>query len=119
MPENSFELIKQQVRGFARERDWDQFHSPKNLAMALNVEAGELMEHFQWLTQEESTAPDQATLAEIADEIADVPVYLIRLADKLNIDIPKAVAIKMQKNAEKYPAEQVRGKSQKYTAYQK
>ena len=117
--ENPFELIKQQIRSFARERDWDQFHSPKNLAMALNVEAGELMEHFQWLTEEGSQAPEEAVLAEIADEIADVQVYLIRLADKLNIDIPKAVDIKMQKNADKYPAEQVRGKSQKYTAYQK
>ncbi len=109
--------IKQQVRTFASERDWDQFHSPKNLAMALNVEAGELLEHFQWLTEAESADLDAARLAEVADEIADVQVYLVRLADKLGIDIAAAVAAKMVKNADKYPADRVRGKADKYDTY--
>ena len=117
MADSEFESIKQKVRGFAEERDWDQFHSPKNLAMALNVEAGELLEHFQWMSESQSQAPDVEQLSEIADEIADVQVYLIRLADKLNIDIPAAVTSKMVKNAQKYPADRVRGKSHKYSHY--
>ena len=92
MTENDLESLKLRLRQFAEERDWDQFHSPKNLAMALTVEAGELMEHFQWLTEAQSKQPDAERLAQIADEIADVQVYLIRLADKLDIDIPAAVA---------------------------
>ncbi len=119
MSEDSFDKIKHQLREFASERDWEQFHSPKNLAMALNVEAGELLEHFQWLTEDESQQLDDARLTEIADEIADVQVYLIRLADRLNVDIPKSVAAKMVKNGEKYPVDLVRGRADKYNQYQK
>jgi len=105
------------VAEFARERDWDQFHSPKNLAMALSVEAAELLEQFQWLSEEESLAPPSDRRQAVADEIADVLVYLVRLADRLNIDIGEAVVRKMQINAEKYPADKVRGSSRKYTEY--
>ena len=110
--------IKQHLRDFAEERDWDQFHSPKNLSMALMAEAGELLEHFQWLSEEQSKqlAPD--TKEQVAQEIADVQVYLVRLADKLDIDILDAVSRKMTINAQKYPAQQVRGSADKYTAYQ-
>ncbi len=109
--------IQQALRQFASERDWDQFHSPKNLAMALSVEASELLEHFQWLTEVQSIQLDEQTRAQVRDEIADVQVYLVRLADKLDIDILEAVAKKMEKNKQKYPADKVRGSSKKYTAY--
>ncbi|MCW8955985.1 MAG: nucleotide pyrophosphohydrolase, partial [Gammaproteobacteria bacterium] len=99
------------------QRDWNQFHSPKNLAMALNVEAAELLEHFQWLTEQQSSSLDAETLAEVADEIADIQVYLIRLADKLDINIVTATQTKIDKNAQKYPADKVRGQSKKYTKY--
>ncbi len=109
--------IQQALRQFAADRDWDQFHSPKNLAMALSVEAAELLEHFQWLTEAQSADLDDQTRDQVRDEIADVQVYLIRLADKLNINILEAVSQKMEKNKQKYPAEKVRGSSKKYTAY--
>jgi dCTP diphosphatase len=111
------EEIRQRVAKFAKERDWEQFHSPKNLAMALSVEVAELMEHFQWLSQEQSRALDETTRAAVADEIADVQVYLVRIADTLGIDILSAVASKMEKNAQKYPADRVRGSAKKYNAY--
>ena len=103
---------------FAQERDWDQFHSPKNLSMALMVEAGELMEHFQWLTQEQSQklAPDK--LAEVEHELADILIYLTRLAAKLNVDLFAAARNKMDLNEKKYPAETVRGSAKKYTEYE-
>ena len=118
MNDNPFESIKLSLRAFAELRDWDQFHSPKNLAMALNVEAAELLEHFQWLSQQQSSSLDAETLAEVAEEIADIQVYLIRLADKLGVDIVAATEAKIEKNAQKYPAEKVRGQSKKYTRYQ-
>lgn len=118
MSDNVFDAMREQVAAFAAERDWDQFHTPKNLVMALSVEVAELMEHFQWLENGALESLNEQQLAEVRDEIADVQVYLVRLADKLNIDIPTVVAAKMVKNAEKYPADQVRGKSAKYTAYQ-
>ncbi len=91
------------LREFAAARDWERFHSPKNLAMALIVEAAELVEHFQWLDAEESRTlvPDQRQ--GVADEVADVLIYLVRLADRLEIDIPSAVRDKMRRNAIKYP----------------
>lgn len=112
-----FEQIRQRIADFASERDWDQFHSPKNLVMALSVEVAELQEVFQWLTEEQSRtlSPEQSMAA--AHEIADVQVYLIRLADKLGIDISSAVTAKMQINAEKYPADKVRGSARKYSDY--
>lgn len=115
---NSLEQLRQSAAAYSAQRDWDQFHSPKNLTMALSVEAAELMEHFQWLTEAQSTALPAEKLAAVADEIADVQVYLVMLADKLGIDILQAAAEKMQKNAQKYPAEQVRGSAKKYTEYE-
>ncbi len=103
------------LRRFADERDWDQFHAPKNLATALSVEAAELLEHFQWLGEAESRALPPATLAKVGDEMADVLLYLVRLADKLDVDLVKAAKRKMQLNARKYPIERARGTSRKYT----
>ncbi len=109
--------LRDRLRQFAAERDWDQFHSPKNIVMALSVEVAELQEHFQWLTEEQSRNLDEKTKAEVADEIADVQNYLVRLADKLGIDILEAAAVKFEKNIEKYPADKVRGSSKKYSDY--
>ena len=111
------EQIKIRLREFAAERDWDQFHSPKNLAMALIVEAAELVEHFQWLTEKQSRKLPAGKLAEVEQEIADIQIYLIRLADKLGIDVEKAVNAKIKLNEKKYPADRVRGKSAKYDEY--
>ncbi|MEQ8484675.1 MAG: nucleotide pyrophosphohydrolase [Pseudomonadales bacterium] len=105
--------LQQALRRFAAERDWDQFHSPKNLAMALSVEASELVEIFQWLTEAQSADLDADTRAAVAEEIADVQIYLARLADRLSIDIPKAVDDKLALNARKYPADKVRGSAAK------
>ena len=110
----SLEQIKHRLRDFAAERDWDQFHSPKNLAMALIVEAAELVEHFQWLTEEQSQTLPPDKLAEVEQEIADIQIYLIRLADKLGVDMEKAVNAKIELNKKKYPAEKVRGSAAKY-----
>jgi dCTP diphosphatase len=106
------ELV-QQLRDFARERDWKRFHSPKNLAMALTVEAAELLEHFQWLTEAESHGLDAARRAAVAEEIADVLLYLLRLSDQLGIDPLAAAAEKIRRNARRYPADKVRGKAGK------
>jgi dCTP diphosphatase len=111
---NKLDKIKLRLRRFADERDWDQFHSPKNLAMALIVEAAELVEHFQWLTEEQSQKLPADKLAEVEQEIADIQIYLIRLADKLGVDMEKAVNAKIELNAKKYPAEKVRGSAVKY-----
>ena len=115
--ETDFDRIKKQVRQFVVERDWDQFHSPKNLSMALIVEAAEMVEHFQWLTEEQSCNLSQEKLAEVELELADIQVYLISLAEKLQLDLIAAVDKKLALNAEKYPADQVRGSSKKYTEY--
>lgn len=106
-----------QLRDFARERDWDQFHSPKNLAMALTVEAAELLEIFQWLTEEQSRTLDEARRAQAREEIADVLLYVLRLADRLGIDPLGAAADKIRRNAERYPAEKVRGQARKAEEY--
>ena len=116
--QHDFNDIVLALRRFAEERDWDQFHSPKNLAMATTVEAAELQEHFQWLTEEQSKNLPSQKLAEVAEEIADIQVYLIRLADKLGIDILESVRAKIKRNAAKYPADKVRGDARKYTEYQ-
>ena len=107
------------VRTFVDERDWDQFHTPKNLASALSVEAAELLEHFQWLQHGRAEELGQAKLAQVRHEMADVLVYLVRLADKLDVDLLSAVQEKMVLNRAKYPAEQVRGSSKKYDAYKR
>ena len=114
---SKLDKIKLRLRNFARDRDWDQFHSPKNLAMALIVEAAELLEHFQWLTEEQSQQLPADKLAEVEQEIADIQIYLIRLADKLGVDLEKAVNAKIKLNEKKYPADKVRGKSAKYDEY--
>jgi dCTP diphosphatase len=105
------------LRQFAKDREWDQFHSPKNLTMALSVEVSELVENFQWLTEEQSYALDERQRAAVIDEIADVQMYLARLADKLDINIGEAIEQKIVKNEAKYPAEKVRGSSKKYNQY--
>ncbi len=110
--------IQALVETFATERDWNKFHSPKNLVMALSVEVAELMEHFQWLSEDQSQNLNDDIKKDVAREIADIQVYLARIASKLQIDICSAVTEKMQENAEKYPVEKVRGKAEKYTAYQ-
>jgi NTP pyrophosphatase (non-canonical NTP hydrolase) len=108
--------IQRKLREFAKERDWDQFHSPKNLAAALVVEAAELLEPFQWLKEEESRklVDKPADYAAVCDEIADVLIYLLRLADQLDIDVEQAVADKMRRNAEKYPVALAKGNAVKY-----
>jgi dCTP diphosphatase len=117
MSQNTFESMTQlrdALRDFAAERDWDQFHSPKNLAMALNVEAGELLEHFQWLTEQASRELPEDTLGAVGAELADVLIYLVRLADQLGVDLLRAAKAKIELNARRYPADQVRGSSRKY-----
>ena len=116
---NEYEDLKERLLEFAEERDWDQFHSPKNLSMALIVEAGELMEHFQWLTQEQSKSLPPEKHAEVEHELADILIYLLRLAQKLDVDLFAAAHRKMDLNEEKYPSAIVRGSAKKYTDYAK
>ncbi|MEE9445958.1 MAG: nucleotide pyrophosphohydrolase [Cocleimonas sp.] len=108
------ETIKKRLREFAKERDWDQFHSPKNFSMALIVECAELVEHFQWLTDEQSKRLPKDTLDEVSLEMADIMIYLIRLADKLDIDLIETVNRKMELNAIKYPIDKSKGLATKY-----
>lgn len=108
--------LRDALRVFAAERDWDQFHSPRNLATALAVEAAELLEPFQWLDDEQSRKPPPETRAAVEEELADVLLYLVRLADKLDVDLPAAARAKLLRNAEKYPVERARGSSRKYDA---
>jgi dCTP diphosphatase len=114
-PTNTLEALKVSLRRFAAMRDWDQFHSPKNLAIALSVEASELLEHFQWMTEAESQRLARYKLTQVRDELADVLIYVVRMADKLEIDLLDAAVRKIKKNARKYPAEKVRASSKKYT----
>lgn len=117
----SHEQLQEKFRQFARARDWEQFHTPKNIAIALSVEAAELMEHFQWLTDVQSQAiMNKAESAqEVTDELADVFLYLLRLADLLNVDLEQAALQKMQRNAEKYPVHLAKGNATKYTKLKK
>src|SRR4051812_48722163 len=114
---SELQQLRELIRAFVTERDWDQFHTPKNLATALSVEASELLEPFQWLKTGESAELDEATRERIRHEMADVLVYLIRLADKLDVDLDAAVREKMALNREKYPADKARGSVRKYTEY--
>ena len=107
------------LREFSKERDWDQFHSPKNLAMALSVEVGEIVEIFQWLTQDESRSLPSEKIEQVKEEIADVMIFLTNLADKLGINPIEAAKEKIEVNKKKYPIEKAKGKSDKYTAYSK
>jgi len=103
------------IAEFAAERDWEQFHSPKNLAMALSVEVGELLEHFQWLTENESSDLPSEELELVSKEIADVQIYLIRLADRLGVDVLEAATAKLEESKIKYPADRARGAAKKYS----
>ncbi len=109
--------LKTRVLAFVSERDWEQFHSPKNLSMALAAESGELMEHFLWATPEQSSAiaRDPAKRGKIADELADVVIYALEFANMTGIDVAAAIEAKMAANAKKYPVEKARGRSDKYT----
>jgi NTP pyrophosphatase (non-canonical NTP hydrolase) len=115
MGAESLTALRDALRQFSAERDWDQFHTPKNLAIALSVEASELLEHFQWLTAEQSQMLDAEKLGCVREEMADVLLYLVRLADRLDVDLLAAARDKMVLNAEKYPADKARGSSRKYT----
>ena len=112
---NDLDILCDQLREFAAARAWDQFHSPKNLAMALASEAGELLEVFQWLTEAQSRSLEPTAAAAASEEIADVLLYLIRLSDTLGIDLIAAAKRKLVANAEKYPVDKARGSSRKYT----
>ena len=105
------------LRSFAAERDWDQFHTPKNLTTALMCEAGELAEIFQWMTAEQSNSVmyDESAATAVRDEMADVLLYLLRLADKLDVDLEQAMIEKINKNGAKYPVEVSRGNAEKYS----
>ena len=116
-PIRDLEDLRDRLRTFAAARDWDQFHSPKNLAMALIVEAAELVEHFQWLTETESAALPPGKRAAVADELADALIYVVRIADRLDVDLLAAVTAKMARNEAKYPADRVKGSARKYTEY--
>jgi NTP pyrophosphatase (non-canonical NTP hydrolase) len=111
---DSLKTLSAQLARFAAARDWDQFHNPKNLAMALAGEAGEVLEHFQWLTPDKAANLPAATRAEVALECADVLLFLLRLAAKLDIDLAAAARKKMVLNARKYPIARSRGKATKY-----
>jgi dCTP diphosphatase len=111
------EVLSSRLRAFAEEREWERFHSPKNLSMALIKEAAELLEHFQWLTEQQSRALDEQVLGEVSLEMADVLIYLVRLADVLGVDLMAAASEKLAINARKYPAERVRGSARKYDQY--
>lgn len=118
MPNQSdLHILRDKLRKFAEARDWEQFHSPKNLSMALMVEVAELMEHFQWLTEDQTANLDAEKQAVVAEELADVLLYLVRLSDRLDVDLMAAALHKLEKNAVKYPADQVRGSSKKYSEY--
>ena len=110
--------LAQKLREFAQERDWEQFHSPKNLSMALSVEVSELVEVFQWLTEEQSCSLEDDVLSEVAAEIADIQIYLTRLADRLGVDIEEAVSRKLELNARKYPVSKAFGNALKSTRFE-
>jgi dCTP diphosphatase len=107
----------EELERFVAERDWEQFHSPKNLAMALSVEVAEIVEHFQWLTEKQSRELPPEKLVEIGQEIGDVMIYLAELVDKLGIDPAEAATAKIAVNEGKYPVELVKGRADKYTEY--
>ena len=111
---DSLSDLARQLDQFSNERDWKQFHSPKNLASALVVEAGELLEHFQWLTEDQSQALTPQKLEAVGAEIADVLLYLVQLSTALGINPVEAAQAKIQLNAQKYPIESARGTSKKY-----
>lgn len=110
--------LDNKIKAFAKERDWDQFHSPKNLSMALIGEAAELIEEFQWLTEEQSRNLDPEKLSKVKDELGDIFIYLMRISGVLGVDILEAANEKFKKNERKYPVDKCKGSSRKYTEYQ-
>lgn len=112
------ETLRRDLAAFAAARDWDQFHAPKNLAMALIAECAELVEHFQWLSAEQSAALTPEKKAAVRLELADVLIYLVRIADKLDIDLLRAARDKIAINEERYPADQVRGDARRASEYE-
>jgi len=117
-PINSLESLRERLRDFVKERDWDQYHTPKNLSMALIAEAAELIEHFQWVNGEQSHILEDKTRQAVEEELADILIYLVRISDKLGIDLYAAVERKIKINEIKYPADKVRGSAKKYTEYE-
>lgn len=117
MAQPSLDDLSQELAAFARARDWEQFHSPKNLSMALAAEAGELLEHFQWLREEQSASLDPEKKEEVALEMADILIYLLRLAERLDINLLDAAYRKMAINEERYPASKVRGDARRAEEY--
>jgi NTP pyrophosphatase (non-canonical NTP hydrolase) len=115
---NSLESLRDRLREFAGERDWDQYHTPKNLSMALIGEAAELIEHFQWVAGDTSHLLTDKTRLSVEEELADILIYLVRISDKLDIDLYDAVERKIVINEQKYPADKVRGSARKYTEYE-
>ena len=111
---DSLDQLAQRLQAFAQARDWGQFHSPKNLASALIVEAGELLEHFQWLTEEQSRNLDAVKKQEVAMEMADVLLYLIQMGNQLGVNVVEAAQQKIDLNDQKYPVDQAKGSSKKY-----
>jgi len=114
---DSLEGLRQRLEQFAKARDWEQFHSPKNLSMALIAEAAELVEHFQWLSEAQSSALPADKLEEVRLELADILLYLIRISDRLGIDLVKAGNDKVDINESRYPAEKVRGSAKRASEY--
>jgi len=119
MDKNNLNDLMLRLRDFAQARDWDQFHSPKNLSMALSAEVAEIIEHFQWLTEEQSKNLPKDKLEEVETELADTLIYLVRLADKLHIDLLAAAQSKIEANEKKYPVDKTKGNSKKYTELDK
>ena len=109
--------LREALRAFAAERAWDEFHSPKNLAISLSVEAAEVLEHFQWITEDDSRRLSRESLLKVEQEMADILLYLVRLSDKLGVDLLQAAQRKMKLNAEKYPVDKSKGTSKKYTDF--
>ena len=113
------ETLIKKIRAFNAERDWDKYHSPKNLAMAFAVEVAEIAEHFQWLTDDQSRDLPNDKMVQVKDEIGDAMILLLNLSDKLGIDPVEAAKEKLKKNAAKYPVKKAKGKADKYTEYEK
>ena len=118
MDQKSYDALQQRLKKFAVDRNWEQFHSPKNIAMAISGEAGELIEHFQWLTEQQSYDLDADKKQEVALEMADIFIYLFRLAERLDINLIDKVYEKVEINEKRYPAEKVKGSSKKYNEYE-
>lgn len=114
---DTLDSLRQRLAAFARDRDWEQFHSPKNLSMALIAEAAELVEHFQWLSEEQSSRLPAKKLEEVRLELADIQIYLIRIADRLGVDLVRAAMDKIEVNELRYPVDKVRGDARRAAEY--